>query len=170
MIVVYIVAKEKTIIEKEKKLNSYQELLTETRQAIRSIKKELVQDERLPSVLEIEKRLNLQKKVEFYSRVILESNDLLQDVKVLSKDWEKLHALEKDLPNDFFSKADRKKLSFLQDYFIRLLRKFNYLSKPFEAIKISHDNYLPVAQKMIGENFFYNIKFDSSASDFIRCL
>jgi len=32
------------------------------------------------------------------------------------------------------------------------------------------DNCLPVAQKMIGEQLFYNIKFDLSASDFIHCL
>ncbi|WP_432329340.1 hypothetical protein ACRQ5D_14640 [Mucilaginibacter sp. P25] len=50
------------------------------------------------------------------------------------------------------------------------MKKFNYQSKPFEAIRISHDSYLPVAQKIAGEQLYYNIKFDSSASDFIRCL
>src|SRR6185312_10583790 len=65
---------------------------------------------------------------------------------------------------------DRNKLTFLQESFIGMLKKFNYQSKPFQAIKISNENYLPVAQKMAGEQLFYNIKFDSSASDFIRCL
>jgi hypothetical protein len=50
-----------------------------------------------------------------------------------------------------------------------LLNTFNYQSKPFEAVRISNDSYLPVAQKTDAEQF-YNIKFDSSASDFIRCI
>ncbi len=170
MIEVYIEGQEKVIKDKEKKLIIYQSQLTETRQQIRDTKKELVQDERLPSVLEIEKRLNLQKKVEFYSRVIDEFAQLIEELKALSKELDRILSREKDLPKDFFSPEDRKKLASLQETFIALLRKFNYQSKPFEAIKISTDNYLPVAQKMVGEQLFYNIKFDSSASDFIRCL
>jgi hypothetical protein len=170
MIEVYIEGQEKIIKEKEKKLITFQNKLTETRQQIRDTKKELVQDERLPSVLEIEKRLNLQKKVEFYSRVIDEFAQLVEELKALSQELDRILSREKDLPKDFFSAEDRKKLALLQENFIALLRKFNYQSKPFEAIKISADNYLPVAQKMVGEQLFYNIKFDSSASDFIRCL
>jgi len=170
MIEVYIEGQEKIIREKEKKLVTYQNQLTEARQEIRDTKKELVQDERLPSVLEIEKRLNLKKKVEFFSKVIEDFAQLMEELKALSKELERLLSKEKDLPKDFFSVEDRKKLALLQENFIALLRKFNYQSKPFEAIRISNDNYLPVAQKMVGEQLFYNIKFDSSASDFIRCL
>lgn len=170
MILVYIEGQKKIIQEKEKKLYVYQNDLVETRKEIRDIKKELVQDERLPSVLEIERRLNLQKKVEFYSRIIEEFSLLIDDLKEISKGLEMLLSKEKDLPRDFLSYNDRKKINLLQTNFIALLRKYNYQSKPFEAIKISEDNYLPVAQKVTGENLFYNIKFDSSASDFIRCL
>jgi hypothetical protein len=170
MIEVYIDGQEKIIKEKERKLILYQNQLTDTRQQIRDIKRELVQDERLPSVLEIEKRLNLQKRVEFFSRVISEFAQLIDELKQLSKELEKNLSKEKELPKDFFSATDRTKLAFLQETFINMLRKFNYQSKPFEAIKISTDNYLPVAQKMAGEQLYYNIKFDSSASDFIRCL
>lgn len=170
MIEVYIEGQGKIINEKEKKLIAYQSQLVEIRQEIRDTKKELVQDERLPSVLEIEKRLNLKKKVEFFSKVIEDFAQLIEELKALSKELDRILSREKDLPKDFFSVVDRKKLSFLQENFIAMLRKFNYQSKPFEAIRISNDNYLPVAQKMVGEQLFYNIKFDSSASDFIRCL
>lgn len=170
MIEVYIEGQEKIIKEKERKLLVYQTQLTETRQEIRDTKKELVQDERLPSVLEIEKRLNLKKKVEFFSKVIEDFVQLVEELKVLSKEFDRILSREKDLPKDFFSKIDRRKLSSLQENFITMLKRFDYQSKPFEAIRISNDNYLPVAQKMVGEQLFYNIKFDSSASDFIRCL
>lgn len=169
MIEVYIEGQEKIIKEKENKLITYQTQLSETRQEIRDTKKELVQDERLPSVLEIEKRLNLKKKVELFSKSIEDFAQLIEELKALSKEWERILSIEKDLPKDFFSPLDRRKISSLQENFIALLKEFNYESKPFEAIRISNDNYLPLAQKMIGEQLFYNIKFDSSATDFIRC-
>ena len=172
MIEVYIEGQEKSIREKENKLASYQSQLVEVRQEIRDTKKELIQDERLPSVLEIEKRLNLRKRVEFYSKVIEDFNLLVDDLKALSKDFEKVLSNEKDLPQEFFTTQDRKKLSSLFDNFVLLLKKFNYQSKPFEAINISYDNYLPVAEKILdnGMKLSYSLKFDSSASDFIRCL
>lgn len=172
MIEVYIEGQEKIIREKEKKLLTYQTQLTETRQEIRDTKKELVQDERLPSVLEIEKRLNLKKKVEFFSKVIEDFAQLIEELKALSKELESVLSREKNLPQDFFTLEDRKKLTSLYDNFIALLKKFHYQSKPFDAIKISNDNYLPVAEKTLenGMKLAYNLKFDSSASDFIRCL
>ncbi|MEO7991594.1 MAG: AAA family ATPase [Chryseolinea sp.] len=170
MIEVYVEGQERIIKEKENKLATYLAQLSETRQEIRDTKKELVQDERLPSVLEIEKRLNLKKRVEFFSKLLEDFAQLLEELKGLSKELEGILSREKNLPRDFFSSQDRKKISSLQENFIEMLKKFNYQSKPFEAIKISNESYLPVAQKMIGEQLFYNIKFDSSASDFIRCL
>jgi len=170
MIEVYIEGQVKLIEDKDIKLVAYQKQLSEIRKAIRDTKKELIQDERLPSVLEIENRLNLRKKVEFYGTVIVDFSQLIEELKALSDELSQILSRQKDLPKDFFSAEDRKKIALLQENFIALLRKFNYQSKPFEAVKISYDNYLPVAQKMLGEQLFYNIKFDSSASDFIRCL
>jgi len=125
MIQVYIEGQEKIIKEKEQKLITYQTQLSDTRQEIRDTKKELVQDERLPSVLEIEKRLNLKKKVEFFSKVIEDFSQLIEDLKIISKELERILSKEKDLPKDFFSVSDRKKLSILQENFISMLRKFN---------------------------------------------
>jgi DNA repair exonuclease SbcCD ATPase subunit len=170
MIEVYIDGQNRTISDKQKKLENYKTLLTELRQHVRDLKKELIQDERLPSVIDIEKRLNLRKKVEFFSKVLTEFDKLLQELKEISRNWQKILSDEKSLPKDYFSVEDRKKLTALQTHFLSYLKKFNYQSKPAEHIKISLENYLPVAQKMEGEQLFYNIKFDSSASDFIRTL
>ena len=169
MIKVYIEGQQKTINEKENKLKDYKALAVEIRQRIRDLKKELVQDERLPSVIEIEKRIDLKRKVEFFNKVLESLSPLREDLKNLSSEYEKILNSESSLPKDFFSELDRQKLSTLKDNFIQLLKIFNYQSKPFEAIRISTDTYLPVAQKTDAEQF-YNIKFDSSASDFIRCI
>ena len=81
----------------------------------------------------------------FLGKVIEEFNALIEDLKVLSKAYEKILSNETDLPQDFFSTEDKRKLTSLKDHFIALLKKFNYQSKPFEAIRISQDSYLPVA-------------------------
>lgn len=169
MISVYIEGQQKTISEKENKLNEYQVFAIRIRQQIRDLKKELIQDERLPSVIEIEKRIDLKRKVEFFNKILESFPPLIEDLKNLSAEYEKVLNSESNLPKDFFSGLDRQKLSTLKENFIQLLRVFNYQSKPFYAIRISQDTYLPVAQKTDAEQF-YNIKFDSSASDFIRCI
>lgn len=169
MISVYIEGQQKTINEKENKLKEYQTVALDVRQQIRDLKKELVQDERLPSVIEIEKRIDLKRKVEFFNKILESFSPLIEDLKSLSAEYGRLLNNESNLPKDFFSPLDRQKLNVLKDTFIQLLRIFNYQSKPFDAIRISQDTYLPVAQKTDAEQF-YNIKFDSSASDFIRCI
>jgi AAA domain len=172
MIEVYLEGQEQNIQEKVKRLTAYQSQLVEIRQEIRDTKKELIQDERLPSVLEIEKRLNLRKKVESLSNLYEEFNILIENLKLLSDDLMTILSSEKQLPMDFFTSKDKEKLKSLYDNFIFLLKKFNYQSKPYDAIKISNETYLPVAEKMLenGMTLAYNLKFDSSASDFIRCL
>jgi hypothetical protein len=170
MILVYIEGQKDTIDEKEKTLVRFQASMTELRQKIRSIKQELLQDERLPSLVEIEKRIDLRRKVELFNKVGDLFSSLLDRLKVLSDEYELILNSESNLSKDFLSSDDRKKLADLQSKFIHLLRTFNYQSKPFNAIQISHDSYVPVAQKLVGEHMYYNIKFDSSASDFIRCI
>lgn len=55
--------------------------------------------------------------------------------------------------------------------FKALLKEFNYTSQQSEFIKISRENYLPVISKPFGEETKdYSIRFDSSGSDFIRCI
>lgn len=169
MIRVYIDGQKKIIKDKEGKLREYQAVALEVRQQIRDLKKELIQDERLPSVIEIEKRIDLKRKVEFFNKIIESFSLLIDDLKNLSQEYGRILNAESNLPRDFFSALDRQKLSTLKGNFIQLLKDFNYQSKPFDAIQISQDSYLPVAQKTDAEQF-YNIKFDSSASDFIRCI
>jgi hypothetical protein len=169
MIRVYIDGQKTTIQEKESKLKYYQNSIIEIRQEIRNLKKELIQDERLPSIIEIEKRIDLKRRVEFFNKIIESFNPLIEDLKNLSLEYSKLLSNESNLPRDFFSDLDRQKLGALKTNFVNLLRVFSYQSKPFEAIKISPETYLPLAQKSDAEQF-YNIKFDSSASDFIRCI
>lgn len=171
MISVYIEGQEKTIHEKEKRIDFFKTKLSEARANVRLIKKELVSDERLPSIIEIENRLNLKKRIEFYTKFLEDFNELVDQLKELSRQWKKIISDESNLPTNFFSINDIEKLQFLELRFKALLKEFNYTSQQSEFIKISRENYLPVISKPFGEETKdYSIRFDSSGSDFIRCI
>ena len=172
MIQVYINGQSAAVKDKFETLTSNEVRLTETRSQIRQIKQELIQDGRLPSEREIEKKLNLRKKIEFLEAINEELYELFEQLKELSNEYSMILANEKNLPTDFFSLNDRIKLKSLQTAFINLLGKFNYRSKTFDNIIISYESYLPVIKKQVSSGIEkqYDIIFDSSASDFIRSI
>ncbi len=172
MLNVYIEGIKHKISEKESKISFVRNKLNDSRQEVRQLKKELIADDRLPSELEIERKLNLKKRIEFYTGFLEDFYELLEDMQSLSKSYEKILSNEKELPNDYFSINDRKKIDLLRNEFIRILNKVDYKSKPSNFIKISMENYLPIVNEPIDDEEMksYNIRFDSSGSDFIRCI
>lgn len=167
MIEIYIEGQKKKLDDLNKKLAFYNSQIIELRKQIRSLKKELTADERLPSEADIEKKIILKNKIKFYMDLSEEFDENIERLKLLVKDWESNLAIQKKLPSSFFSDNDFKKLNSLETYFTELLDKFNYVSKPKDDIKISRENYLPVIK---GQFKDYNIRFDSSGSDFIRSI
>lgn len=172
MIDVYVEGVKYKINENESKLSAIRKKLSELRENIRSIKKELIADDRLPSEIVIEKKLNLKKKLEFYYKFQEELSELLNTILKLSEKYERNLSDRKELSGEYFSKLDRIKLNELVIQFRRILNKVNYRSKPTNTLNISMENYLPLANEKLenGENKSYNIRFDSSASDFVRCI
>ena len=115
----------------------------------------------------IEYRLNLKKGIEFYSKY-LEDFDILKDeISSLSIKWKRILEEQEKLKSDTFSVNDIAKIKSLTNNFKSLLSTFNYSSKTISDIAISDENYLPLAKKP-NDDLFYNIRFDSSASDFVR--
>ncbi len=171
MIKVYIDGQIFKIQDKEHNVSKFQIKLSELRQLARQLKKELISDDRLPSEAEIEKKLNIKKRLEFYTKYLDDFNDLSSDLEELSLKHKNIIGKEKDMPKDFFSIKDRDKLNYLKNQYKRLLTNFDYKSIPTNDINISMENYLPVVQKQFGDELKnYDLRFDSSASDFIRCI
>lgn len=98
-------------------------------------------------------------------------NEYIEEVEYLSSEHQNILNDTENLPSDYFSTNDRKKLRYLLTEFKRLIGKFEYTSKSNDLINISMDNYLPVAQTQFGDDLkSYDLRFDSGASDFIRCI
>jgi hypothetical protein len=172
MIEIFTAGQRKKIIEQETLINDYKSRLAYIRQQIRSIKKDLVADDRLPSEELIERKVNTRRLIAFYSDMLDDVNEMKIRVKHLSDDWKKIKSSESELLGDFFSSLDRVKLTTLQESFLSLLDKFKYKSKDRTSIKISTEKYLPVIEvKLPNEKAkSYDIRFDSSGSDLIRCM
>lgn len=168
MIEKYIEGQSKKCNEYNRNLDILKQELANIRAQIRSLKKDLIEDNRLPSISDIEYRLNLKKKIDFFDRKIDEFNELKEEFRNLSIEYEQLLVSKKNMLESFSSNTDRNKVNDLEFFFKTALTDFKYESKPIETIRISPDDYLPLTQLITGEK--YNIRFDSSASDFIRCL
>ncbi|MFL0087964.1 hypothetical protein V2550_04760 [Tenacibaculum maritimum] len=169
MLEVNIESLESKIIAKDKKLKVLRGSQSNLRSQIRELKKELISDERLPSIIDIEYRLNLKKRIEFYSKYLEDFSELKDEIFSLSVKWKKILEEQEKLKVDTFSPNDITKLKSLTNNFKSLLSTFNYSSKTINDIAISDENYLPLAKKP-NDNLFYNIRFDSSASDFVRSI
>ncbi|KAA5534927.1 hypothetical protein F0919_10025 [Taibaiella lutea] len=172
MLEVFIAGQRKKILEKETTNSEYGTYLSNLRQQIRSIKRDLISDERLPSEELIERKINTRRLLALYTDLNSNIEELKKQLKQLSNDWEIIKRTEGNLAGDFFSALDREKIGYLETTFLSLLSKFNYRSKAKEAIKISMEKYVPVIEVRLPNEKpkSYDIRFDSSGSDHIRCM
>lgn len=167
MLEVYIESQNKIVERNSSIIASLRNQAYEIRAEIRGIKRDLTSDERLPSEKQIEDRIRIRNQRDYYLRLQERFNDKLSDLQVLSAEYEEIRKNEERIPKEEYSTSDKKKLKALRENFKRMLNKFNYKSKDIRMVDISPENYLPVVAQE-GRN--YNIRFDSSASDFIRTI
>ncbi len=147
----------------ESRIDFIKKEINDLRTVIRSLKREMVSDDRLPSQAQIERRIKLQHEVNFLEQIEKEFDDLINDIKQLSSRWKEVLADESKLPEEYFSEADQLKLKKLEEYFRQYVTKFGYKSKPTDKIEISEDKYFPTVNG-------FDMKFDASASDHIRAI
>lgn len=171
MILAYLNIEQINASSDEKKATSLFNELTEIRKEIRDMKKDLISDERIPSVAQIEQRIQLKNKIQLYYTLIDGIDEKREVFEVLSREWQRILTDEKNLSKEFLTAFDYEKINMLESYFKSFLQKFEYTSKGREAISISKVSdkqfLLPVVES---EGLKYNIRFDSSGSDLIRSL
>ncbi|MGN8055148.1 hypothetical protein ACTJKN_02670 [Pedobacter sp. 22163] len=163
MVNAFIKSNRDYLLDIEDKNTKFLRQISDLRSEIKSIKKELITDDRIPSVSQIETRMELRKQLEFYYKLKAEIDQQIVKIMEIGAEWTDTRRQLKDLPKNSFSVEDEKKLDFLTAEVKRLLNKYNYSSKPTNEVKISRDKFIPTINN-------YNIAFDSSASDLIRSI
>jgi hypothetical protein len=162
LITVYIDNHKSEIIHLENEIDNYSKEISNIRSQIRIIKTQLTSDNRLPSLELIENRIRLKNRLELYQNRQLEIPNYQDKFMELSQQWEDILIEEKKLSKNI-SEGDEKKIRQLKSSFLKLLSDFKYRSKSITNVYISKDTFMPVVDS-------YSLKFDSSASDFIRAI
>lgn len=147
--------------EKNRRLKAITETLEEERRRLRGLKLELREDPRILSNLDIEETLNLKWKIKELQEAESSFEKYELSLNSLKSQWEEYLKKVKKIPEEFFSDLDKVKLKTFEDKFRYYLNQFGYSSTPLNEISISLDKYTPMVRG-------FDIKFDSSASDFIR--
>ena len=158
------------VLTKETKLAAVEVAIQTNRQRIRSLKRDMVSDDRLPSEGVIERKIVLERELNFLYKLRDEIEELFSTLYSLSKEFELIKSGEAGLRKEYLSSEDKNKLIFFENSFKSLLSKFGFTSKPVDTIRISPEKYSPVYEikHANGINRQVDIRFESSASDFIR--
>lgn len=170
MIEAFITNLRENVLTKETKLTAVENAIQTNRQRIRSLKRDMVSDDRLPSEGVIERKIVLERELNFLYKLRDEIDELINTLFALSKEFAEIKSRETNLKKEYHSFEDKNKLVAFENNFKNMLGKFGFTSKPVDTIKISPDKYSPVYEikHSNGISRQIDIRFESSASDFIR--
>ena len=164
----YISVLEKEIDNEEKYYNQLKEEYEADKEIISYLEKDFVSDKNLPSLATMKELVNIENKLNRLNSINKELIELYIELKEIAKEWD---ANEKTKAPYEMSFDDNKKLKMLEDNFKILLKEFIYGSKRDDQIWIAKKDpskYFPMVK--IGDEIPQPIKYNSSASDFVRSL
>jgi DNA repair exonuclease SbcCD ATPase subunit len=179
MLSAYIEGQEQKIQDRKALLLNLADTKVNLRQEIRSLKRELTSDNRLPSEQKIREKIELEKKVVLYYQILENFEEQSPEASKIISIYKKIKEKIVKLPTEYFSVEDKGKLDAVQTFFRRNLEDFGYRSKSIRTIKISRDKYLPISEGFdlnLVDSFDrkkskdVKLEFDSSASDFVRAI
>lgn len=170
MIEAFIANIKDQISKDESKSQALETAIQNNRQKIRSLKRTLTSDDRLPSEEIIERKVVLERELNFLYRLREEFELLINELYKVASEYASEKGALSRLSSSYLSPKDSQKLSDFETHFKLLLSKFNFTSKQINNIGISSEKYLPVYEIPLpnGINKQVDIRFESSASDFIR--
>lgn len=133
------------------------------RAQIRTLRRTLVSDDRLPSMEIIRERIELETRLA-RSRTLLEQFHIrLNRLEPLSEEWFNVQLEIDRLPKEDVSTQDKEKIAFWETSLRRQLSEYDFRSLQVDEIDISEDTYVPVHEG-------FDLNTNISASDFIRII
>lgn len=160
---IMLVNSEKVIFAKETRLVAVRNKLDELRSKIRNTRKNLVSDDRIPSISAINEKIRLTNAIEKQMKSIASFNEAIESLSDLSSEWLDIQTKLKELPNDSLSEQDLRKLNSIQSLFIEQSTDYGLTSINPTSLRISQDSYKPTHDG-------FDLQFDLSASDLIRAI
>jgi hypothetical protein len=144
----------------------YNNKIREKKYLLDSINKELVEDSRLPSRVNITKEIQLSYELEAIKKIQAEFQALQKSLEQIAIELVKLNK-ERKILKEYDSKDDEIIRTF-KSKFLKLLDKFSYPSSVSKRVDINNKKLLPVVKEYDGSTQV--IRSKASASDFIRAL
>jgi len=164
----YISVLSKEINNEEKYYNQLKEEYEADKEIIAYLEKDFISDKNLPSLATMKELVNIESKITRLHSIEKELIELYLELKEIAKEWDTNEKTKEPYEMSF---EDNKKLNILEDNFKLLLKEFIYGSKREDQIWISKKDsskYFPMVK--IGNDLPQPIKYNSSASDFVRSL
>jgi len=153
---------EKNIQEIELQINQVKKAKMKLENLARILKNDIFSLDGSYSEESVYKRVKLFNDIERYKQILEKSITIRTKFTTLSKEWKKNREDKKNLPAGKLSENDKLKLYTLKTNFIKNLKNFNFKSiTNIDSISISDETFLPAVDG-------FDLKFDSSASDYIR--
>jgi hypothetical protein len=146
---------------KQRKLDAVENKIGDIRGEIRTLKRTLIADGRIPSLAALRERLVLEEESQRFVVADEKFTGQLGAFEVLSAKWRSLLARKRRLTADVFSQDDRNKLDRLENRFRELEEIFGFDSFPTATLSLSRDNYRPTREG-------FDLVYAVSASDNIR--
>ena len=132
------------------------------RNRIRDLRSDLLSSMNV-STAAIREHVHLQEKIVRIEALRDEFATQVEEFQALAMRWNANRGRYSELPDDYFSSADRDKLSALSDSFDILVSSFGYRSTSSTRLHISQENYRPICDD-------FEVSFGASASDNIRLI
>jgi hypothetical protein len=145
----------------EQQYRNFTQELSQLRSEIRSLKRTLVSDPRLPSHAELEARIALRSQLDRMIGAERVISDQMNALPQIAEEWRHTQEEKRNLPTGTLSKEDVAKLNELEQRLQTQLDHYGFSSVPTKSVKISQSTYRP-------EHAGFDLQFDLSASDAIR--
>jgi hypothetical protein len=136
--------------------------VTNLRSTIRDLRSDLLQTRDL-SVAVIREQIHLQEEITRLEQLRDEFDEQTNRLGRAAELWQENRARHSELPDDYFSEKDKKKITAVSTCFARNVHNFGYRSTGVSQLHISKDNYRPVCDE-------FEVAFGASASDNIRLI
>lgn len=137
-------------------------IVSNLRATIRDLRSGLLESREF-SVAAIREQIHLQEEVANLEQLRDEFEEQLGRLGDAAEQWQGNRAMYSELPSDYFSEEDKRKLDALSECFAKNVQRFGYRSTEITGLHISEDSYRPVCDE-------FEVAYGASASDYIRLI